>query len=101
MSDIEKILCRNPDPAKAGVNIPLFKYELIRDAITRIVGAAGEEGFLLKELTAAVTADLSDEDKARIGKIGWHMMAVKLEMETAGLIRRVPKASPQRIVLGS
>ena len=100
MTETDKTLCRNPDPAKSGVKIPTFKFDLIRSAIRQVVGEAGDEGFPLGELTAAVSGRLTSQDKDRIGKLGWHMMAVKLEMETAGELRRVPKATPQRLILG-
>lgn len=100
LTDPSKTYCRNPDPSKSGVNIPTFKYDLIRSAICAVVGEAGPAGFPLKDLSAAVGQRLSAEDKDRIGKLGWHMMAVKLEMEAAGDLQRLPKATPQRLILG-
>ena len=96
---VDKTYCRNPDPSKAGVNIPTYKFDLIHAAIRSVVGAKGAEGHALKDLTAAVSEVLTAEQKDKIGKLGWHMMAVKLEMETRGDLVRLPKTTPQRLKL--
>ncbi|SMY09024.1 DUF6958 family protein [Flavimaricola marinus] len=92
--------CRTPAKDRDGVtNIPTWKFDLLRGHILDIVGAAGPDGFPMAELSAAIAPRLTDDETARLGKLGWHMMAVKLEMEVAGDLARMPKVTPQRLVL--
>lgn len=79
--------------------IPTWKFELCRTHIRAIVGAAGEMGFAFADLPAAVAARLSANEAARFGSVGWHTTSVKLEMEVAGELERLPKTVPQRLRL--
>ena len=96
----EKIACRTPAKGRDGItNIPRWKYDLLHAAILEAVGRAGAEGFAFGDLKEAVRARLTADDLARLGSLGWHVTVVKLNMEVEGELRRIPKVTPQRIVL--
>ena len=100
MTDDPRTVCRTPTAGKSGVTrIPTWKFDLLRGHILDIVKDAGPEGYPMASLKAALADRLTEDEAARLGKLGWHMMAVKLEMEVAGDIARMPKITPQRIVL--
>ena len=95
----EKVTCRTP--AAPGVtNIPAWKFDLLRETILKVLGTAGPEGMLNKDLLAAVGAEISADDLARLGKLGWHVVTVKLELEVRGEVVRLPVKGPMRIALG-
>ena len=94
----EMIACRTPTEGKEGVTrIPAWKYHLVRKAILHALDGAGEEGLAFSTLPGAVRMRLSGAELARLGSLGWHCTTVKLEMEVAGEIGRIPGAGPQRI----
>ncbi|MBY4893907.1 hypothetical protein KUL25_14200 [Rhodobacteraceae bacterium N5(2021)] len=99
----QRIACRTPtEGSKGTTNIPEWKFDLLRAAILEVVGAAGPEGMFNKDLRDAVGAKLSAEDLERLGKLGWHVVTVKLELEVRGEIARMDVKGPMRIarVLG-
>lgn len=99
-ADEPRVACRTPAEGRDGTtNIPEWKFDLLRAAILRVVGAAGPEGMLNKDLRDGVGAELSDADLARLGKLGWHVVTVKLELEVRGEILRLPGKGPLRIAL--
>jgi hypothetical protein len=98
MTDDEKIYCATPTPGKKGVNIPKWKYVAVRTALLDIIDAAGLEGAPLKPLADQVKERLSLEDRATIGSVMWHLMAVKLDMEVKGEIARTKAKGGQRLV---
>ena len=75
-------------------NIPKWKFDTIRVAILDICA----EETLFKHLPAKVGERLSDEDRANLGSLGWHVTTVKLELEVRGEIARVPGKGPQKII---
>ncbi len=92
--------CRTPADNKPGVvNIPTWKYDVVRRAILHAIEAAGPEGVTFGSLPGAVRARLSDDTLARLGSVGWHTTTVKLNMEVEGEVRRVTGKGPQRLVL--
>jgi len=88
----EKILTLHPDPAKAGLNIRKEKYEVIRDAILRILRDKDE--MLFKDLAGEVEKMIEGGFE---GSISWYVTTVKLDMEARGVIERVHGMSPQRL----
>jgi len=93
MADLdEKTACRTPnDGGKSMTNIPTWKFEVIRTAILQVLGQGPcKSGGLSDAIRAVIAAD----DLEKIGKLGWHMMAVKLELEVRGEIRRQPGVKP-------
>ena len=88
----EKILTLHPDPAKAGLNIRKEKYEVIRDAILRILRDKDE--MLFKDLAGEVEKMIEGGFE---GSISWYVTTVKLDLEARGVIERVHGMSPQRL----
>lgn len=99
--DIEdRIACRTPAEGRDGTsNIPAWKFHLLRDEILTVLGAAGADGMLNKDLRGAVEPQISAADRDRLGKLGWHLVTVKLEMEVRGEIKRLDAKGPLRIAL--
>lgn len=91
----DRVLCRNPEPGKQGVTMAAAKFALVRGAILEALSGGPVP---LKAMTGEVTARLGPEAVARVGSVGWAMMAVKLELEVRGEIHRLP-GSPQRLAL--
>jgi hypothetical protein len=99
MQTEERIACRTPTEGRDGVTrIPAWKYHLLRHAILHAIESAGDEGLPFSELTGAVKVRISERDLARLGSLGWHCTTVKLELEVAGEIARLPGKGPQRLV---
>jgi hypothetical protein len=97
----DRIACRTPTEGRGGVTrIPAWKYHLVRKAILHAVEAAGPDGLPFSQLTGAVKARLSQSELARLGSLGWHCTTVKLELEVAGELVRLPGSGAQRLVLG-
>ncbi|MEN0086867.1 MAG: hypothetical protein AAF737_00345 [Pseudomonadota bacterium] len=94
--------CRTPAEGRDGVsNIPTWKYDLISSHIADLMRQAGPEGMKWSDVTPAVGERLTGEEAERLGKLGWHVVTVKLEMEVRGDLVRLPAKGPQRIALAS
>jgi len=89
----EKITTLNLD-GKKGVNILKRRYDMMKDSILGVI--KGKEEVTLAELNSLVESDLSGTFD---GKIGWYLMAVKLDLEVREMIEKVPKATPQKLRL--
>ncbi|MEO0496076.1 MAG: hypothetical protein AAF141_01725 [Pseudomonadota bacterium] len=99
-TDEPRTPCRTPAEGRDGVsNIPTWKYELIAGHITDILKHAGAEGMQWSNLTPAVGERLTADEAQRLGKLGWHVVTVKLEMEVRGEVERLPGKGPQKLVL--
>ena len=95
--DDKKTICRTPN-ANGTTRIPSWKFDVIREAILKTVDTAGEDGLAFKDLSASVASTLDSDILTKLGSVGWHTTCVKLELEVAGEIARVPGVTPQRIV---
>lgn len=93
----ERVLCRTPTPGKKPTRISAWKYQLLRQAILKLVPRRGN-GVLFAELPALVAAHLSAEDRGQLGSISWYTTVVKLNMEVQGELARVPGSKPQRLL---
>ncbi|MBY5933139.1 hypothetical protein KUV51_09045 [Tateyamaria omphalii] len=92
---MDKVACRTPAEGRDGVtSIPTWKFDAVRGAI---LGALEEGPILYKDLNTAVQARLDDQTLADLGKLGWHVVTVKLEMEVRGEIERLDVKGPQQI----
>ena len=92
-----KVACRTPTPGRKGVtNIPQWRFDKIRGAIIDVM-ATGEVRFA--DLPDLVRERLSEDDRQRLGSIGWNVTTVKLEMEVRGEIIRLEGKGPQSLVL--
>ena len=94
MTVTDRVLCRNPDPAKQGTRIPRWKYDLVRDAIFRGLDSR-PDGFPFRDLPTYVGKCLTRDDMLRLGSVSWHTTVVKLDLEARGEIQRVPGSRPQ------
>ena len=91
----DKIPCRTPAEGRDGVtNIPKWKFDAVRAAILDIC----EEETVFVDLFDLVPERLSEDDRAKLGSINWHVTTVKLELEVRGEVARVPGARPQKII---
>ncbi len=90
-----KIACRTPAKGRDGVtNIPAWKFNAVREAILNIC----TEDTFFKDLAAKVGERLTEDQRARLGSLGWHVTTVKLELEVRGDIGRVPGKSLQKTI---
>lgn len=95
---MEKVACRTPAEGRDGVtNIPAWKFDLIRGHIRDLLTDGNPRVY--NDVRDAVGARLSEEEAERLGKLGWHVITVKLEMEVRGEIERVKAKGPQQIRL--
>ena len=90
----DRVLCRSPQAAGT-TRIPSWKFECMRRALHEVLSAADEVPY--KDLKALVETRISDEERAALGSLGWHLATVKLELEVRGELERVPGARPQRV----
>lgn len=79
---------------KAGVNIDKQKYDTIRKAI--LESLQKNDAMTFTDLTADVRKKL---ESTFAGSISWYVTTVKLDLEARGEVVRVPKSSPQRLVI--
>ncbi len=91
----DKILTQHPQ-GKRGVNISRRKYETVRDAITAAL--SGGDGVTYTELVAEVGQRVGGSFD---GSVKWYVVSVKQDMETRGLLTRVPGTRPQLLRLVS
>ena len=90
----DKVVCRTPN-ASGTTRIPRWKFDCLREAI---LASASGEGLAFKDLKDQVSKRLNSNDLEALGSLGWHTTVVKLELEVAGEIRRIPGQSPQWIM---
>ena len=92
---MDKVACRTPAAGRDGVtNIPAWKFDAVRAAI---LDALADGPILYKDLNAAVEQRLDAETLANLGKLGWHVVTIKLELEVRGEIARLDAKGPQQI----
>ena len=92
---MEKVACRTPAEGRDGVtNIPAWKFDAVRAAILDALKDGAIKAMTLKD---AVGDRLDAETLEKLGKLGWHVVTVKLEMEVRGEIERLDVKGPQQI----
>lgn len=96
MKQEEKVLCQTPTPGKKGTWIAKWKYDAVRKAIRTVV-PRNKQGLPFEDLPELVQAALTSEQLEKLGSVMWYTVTVKLHMETAGELERVPGAVPQRL----
>ena len=96
----DRVECRTPAAGKTGsTRIVKWKYDAVRTAILDAVKDASDDGLAFKDLKEAVRTRMDEKDLENLGKLGWYTTTVKLNMEVEGELARLPKVSPQRIIL--
>ena len=88
------VYAETPTPGKKGTNVNEEKYSTIYNAILDVF--AGEQEILFKELPEKIAATLVSPFD---GSISWYTTTVKLDMESKGILERVPGSRPQRLRL--
>ncbi|WP_299298231.1 hypothetical protein [uncultured Tateyamaria sp.] len=92
---MEKVACRTPAEGRTGeTRIPAWKFEAVRAAI---LDTLKDGPIRYADLNAAVADRLDADTLDRLGKLGWHVVTVKLEMEVRGEIERLDVKGPQQI----
>lgn len=96
----DRVTCATPNATrkKGFTRIPRWKYEALRRAIHRVVISAGRRGATLDELIEEAPRHLTDDERAELGSVPWHVTTVKLDLEVRGELARVEGATPQRHV---
>ncbi|MEL6680481.1 MAG: hypothetical protein AAFQ51_17395 [Pseudomonadota bacterium] len=92
---MDKVACRTPEGGPKGTNIPTWKFEAVRTALRGFLAEGPQRASTLKD---AVGARLSEEDRANLGSLGWHVTTIRLELEVRGELVRLP-GSPLQIAL--
>lgn len=94
----EMIQLRHPDPTKKTARIAPDAYAVARRTVLAIVPAT-EPGITLNAYLAAVAATLP---KAKGWdpslSASWYAMAMKLDLEARGELKRVNTKPPQRLI---
>jgi hypothetical protein len=92
-----RTLCRSPTPGAKPTRIPSWKFACVREAILAALPDA-LPGLPAQRLYERVAQGLPREDLEQLGSLRWHVTTVKLELEVAGEIARVPGVRPQHLV---
>jgi hypothetical protein len=89
---------RNPDPGKKAARIAGDTYAVARRTALAIVPAE-EPGITLNAYLAEMTSRLpAAEGWDRSLSPGWYAMAMKLDLEARGELRRINRRPPQRLI---
>lgn len=90
------VATKNPGKGKKGPRVDAARYEAMKTALLAVIPQGGDgvrfadlAGLVKKRLPAATFEGAS---------VLWYVTTVKLDLEARGLLRRVPGASPQRLV---
>ncbi|WP_299694414.1 hypothetical protein [uncultured Tateyamaria sp.] len=94
---MDKVACRTPAEGRDGVtNIPAWKFDLIRGHVLDLLVDGPR---VYNDVRDEIGARLTPDEAAALGKLGWHVITVKLELEVRGEIERVKAKGPQQIKL--
>ncbi|HEX9795358.1 MAG TPA: hypothetical protein VGA52_00055 [Anaerolineales bacterium] len=94
----DRVECLNPVKGKASVHIDRWKYDRLRQLILAILPAEAP-GVRFADLPGLIAERLDPDERDRLGSVSWYTTSVKLDLEARGEIRRLPKVSPQELVL--
>jgi hypothetical protein len=94
----DRIQLRHPDPSKKTATIASDSYAVARRTILALVPAE-EPGITLNDYLAAVATKLP-EAKGWDPSLSasWYAMAMKLDLEARGELKRINTRPPQRLV---
>jgi len=88
------VICQAVGRKGEPVMLEKWRYDLLRQAILNVV-PADDIGLMYKQLTPAVRANLSREDRKRIGQLHHDTTLVKLDLEYHGELERIVGMRPQ------
>jgi len=98
MAADDRIQLRHPDPSKRNARIGRDAYAVARRTVLALVPAQ-EPGITLDAYLAAMKSRLPEaRGWDRSLSAGWYAMAMKLDLEARGELRRVNRKPPQRLV---
>jgi hypothetical protein len=94
----EMVQLRHPDPSKKTARMASDAYAVARRTVLAIVPAT-EPGITLNAYLAAVAAQLP-KTKGWDPSLSasWYAMAIKLDLEARGELKRINTRAPQRLV---
>lgn len=90
-------ICDTPTLNKQPTTVPLWKYELLREVILRLVPIKAP-GVKSKDLPDLIREQLDAASLEKLGSVAWHTTTVKLNMEVEGELQRVEGLRPQHLV---
>jgi hypothetical protein len=94
----DRIQLRHPDPSKKTATVASDTYAVARRTILAIVPAK-EPGITLNDYLGAVAAKLPKaKGWDRSLSASWYAMAMKLDLEARGELKRINRKPPQRLV---
>lgn len=99
METPDRILTLHP-AGKQGVNIERVRYEPMRRALLKVIPRK-RAGIALSEVRTLVEPLLPGFGFPPKASVGWHLIAVKQDLEARGEIEQVPGAKPQHLRRGS
>ncbi len=91
----DRIMTLHPQK-KNGVRIDRRKYDVMRDALLRVIPRRAE-GVAFADLPDLVRARLDPKVFTADVSVNWYVVTVKQDLEARGLIEQVPKSRPQRL----
>jgi hypothetical protein len=96
----DRVTLASPAPRKrkGNLRIPRWKYEALRRAIHRVVVSTGRRGATLDELIEEAPRFLTEDERAELGSVSWHVTTVKLDLEVRGELAPLDGATPARCV---
>jgi hypothetical protein len=98
MNTDDRIQLRNPDPSKKTASIPDDVYAVARTTVLAIVPAV-EPGITLNAYLEAMAKELPKvKGWDRSLSASWYAMAMKLDLEARGELKRINAKSPQRLI---
>lgn len=94
----DEVQLRNPDPGKRTTSVARNTYAVARRTVLAVVPAE-EPGITLDDYLAEMTSRLPKaEGWDRSLSPGWYAMAMKLDLEARGELRRINRKPPQRLI---
>ena len=96
--DPDRIQLRNPDSSKRATQVAGDTYALARRTVLEVVPAE-EPGITLEAYLAEMKSRLPNVSgwDASLSS-GWYAMAMKLDLEARGELKRINRTPPQRLV---
>lgn len=92
---MERVACRTPAEGRDGMtNIPVWKFDTLRAAILDVLANGPIKAMDLSDMVAGC---LDADTRAGLGKLSWHVVTVKLELEVRGEVERLDAKGPQQI----
>lgn len=92
----QKIQLRHPQGKKA-VSISKDKYELLKTETVSYLAEHPDGTF--SDISKTIIQNFKDRKIKFDGSLNWYLEWVKLDLEAQGIIKRIPKSTPQKYIL--